>query len=249
MALSENNQPSDDRNGAADKDGERRTLRRKSINVKKTVLCEMTGQNGSEGKNLYFYINDISSAGMKITSDLFIPEDNRVTLKFYLDSPLAVEGRVVWARECGKGNYHIGLEFTGDSEENKKAIQSLLSWAEPYQQKRSLKIHATHHFEAGIADSTRQFYAYIIVISPGGMEITCGSALPEGELCTLTFTLHNKLAPVTVKSSVIAQREIPPLSDDDYLEKSFKIWLSFQESEPVAEHLEEALQKGYLAME
>ncbi|MGV8120407.1 MAG: PilZ domain-containing protein [Candidatus Xenobiia bacterium LiM19] len=249
MAFSENTQPSGGRNGSAEKDGERRTLRRKSIKVKKTVLCEMAGQNEGEGKNLYFYINDISPGGMKITSDIFLPEDNRLTLKFYLDSPLAVEARVVWARECGKGNYTIGLEFTGDSEDNKKAIQSLLDWAEPYERKRSLKIHATHHFEAALTDSKRQFYAYIIVISPGGMEITCGSTLPEGDLCTLTFTLHNKLAPVTVNSTVIAQREIPPLSDDDFLEKTFKIWLSFQESEPVAEHLEDALQKGYLAME
>ena len=72
MAFSENTQPSGGTNGSAEKDGERRTLRRKSIKVKKTVLCEMAGQNESEGKNLYFYINDISPGGMK-NNQRYIP--------------------------------------------------------------------------------------------------------------------------------------------------------------------------------
>jgi hypothetical protein len=233
----------------ADSDAERRKLRRKFINVKKTVLCEMAGRGEEEGKNLYFHINDISPGGMKITSDVFLPEDNVITMKFYLDAPLELQSRVVWARECGKGNYQMGLEFVSDSEETEKAIRTMLDWAEPFRQKRSLRIHATHHFELDLAGSRKHFYAYVIVISPGGMEITCGSPLPEGEPCNLTFTLHSKLAPVTVMSSVIAQREVPPLSDDDLLDKTFKIWISFVEGEPVAEHLEDALQKGYLAME
>ncbi len=249
MALSEDNGPSGGRNGAVEDDIERRTLRRKAINVKKTVLCELAGQNDSEGKNLYFFINDISPGGMKITSDIFLPENNDVTMRFYLGSPLMVDARVVWASEFGKGNFHIGLEFIADSEANKKAVPKLLEWSQPYERKRSLKVHATHHFEADLIDSKKHFYAYIIVISPGGMEMTCESPLPEGQPCNLTFTLHNKLAPITVTCNVIAQREVPPLSGDDFLEKTFKIWLSFQESESVAVHLEDALEKGFLALE
>lgn len=55
---------------------ERRKFCRKAILMKRMLLSEMTGECDSPEKQFYLNINDISEDGMKITTDVFIPEDN-----------------------------------------------------------------------------------------------------------------------------------------------------------------------------
>jgi hypothetical protein len=105
---------------------ERRTIPREILPVKRTVLATISGMDGEEEQQLYLHINDISEKGMRITTDIFVPEDNRIRLRFLFDQPLEIEARTVWAKELGKGNYVMGLELFQDSEIQRSGSLTIL---------------------------------------------------------------------------------------------------------------------------
>ncbi|MHC9541191.1 MAG: PilZ domain-containing protein [Vulcanimicrobiota bacterium] len=226
---------------------ERRKIRRKIIRTRKTVLTEITCEGHHEKRQCYISINDFSESGMRITSDVFIPENTIIELNLTLEQPVKLEGRVAWTKEFGQGNHMIGLEFSLDSEVNGMSIPLILEWIKPYEVRHSLRPCFTRHFEACFADTVIKFYGYILVISPGGMEIKCAHPLPEGKDFTVKFSLFEKLLPISIRGIILFQKEVQPLCELDFLQKSQKIWIEFLQPDLVYKHIQEAYARGMLS--
>lgn len=220
-------------------DKERRQVRRIAIAVMRTVLSEISGIGEMGEKQFYLYINDISEKGMRFTTDIFIPEENKVKLRLFLDSPLELDARTVWAKEIGKGNYVMGLEFTGDSEVNGRNIPRLINWARPPEDIRSLFLHTSLNFEGLFRESKRKFFAHVIVINPEGIELTCDFPFPLAQEFSLTFTINEKIAPLTVNGKVVFQKEIISPGAVDCPIKIYKTWIEFVDPPSVERHIQE----------
>ena len=70
---------------------------------------------------------DLSGGGIQLRTECFIPLRAEVTLDFYLgnESPVALEGRVVWAQKVPHAeNYRIGVEFV-ESQQNMRAKETV----------------------------------------------------------------------------------------------------------------------------
>ncbi|MDQ7824002.1 MAG: PilZ domain-containing protein [Candidatus Eremiobacteraeota bacterium] len=225
---------------------ERRQIRRKLIKVRKTVLAEIFQAQDEERKKCYIYINDVSEGGLRITCDVFIPENTVIKLLITLEKQVALEGKVVWAKEFGSGNYTMGLELSQDRDDYRENVDFLFDWASPMEVKRSFRPRATKHFELHTEEQVTKFYAHLLIISPGGMELIFRKPLPEDRDFSLTFALFEKGKPITTRARVIFQRELVPLCPLDYLEKTYKIWIEFFDTEAVFAHLEEAVSRGAL---
>lgn len=226
---------------------ERRKIRRRTFRTQKTVLAEITGEGSPEQLRTYIFINDLSENGMKMTTNVLIPENNHIRLGLSMENRIEVEGRVAWGREVGRGNYVMGIELSSDSELNRVGIPRLIEWALPFEQKRSIRLSVTRSLDVQWEDGRKKSYAHFLMISPGGMEILHEAPFPEGRELTLTFSLTEKLPSITTCGRVLFQRKIPPLCDMDLIQDTHKIWISFQTPEIVQEHIQAAMDKGLIA--
>ncbi|MDQ7826479.1 MAG: PilZ domain-containing protein [Candidatus Eremiobacteraeota bacterium] len=223
---------------------ERRKFRRKAILVKRMVLSELAKGNGSGQRQFYLHINDISDHGMKITTDIFIPEENLIRMKLLLEPPLEIDARVVWAREIGKGNYKMGLEFLGDSGHNSVEVPHLLEWVHTYEEKkRTYSLQAPVYCEILTEGTMKKFFPYVLSISPAAMEFTCDFPFPLTDEAVFSFSVHEKLSPVTVKGKILFQKDSTPPGGPDFLKKIYRVVVEFLEPPAVEKHLMEALDR------
>jgi len=230
MEENAENTPSGEKEGNGVPAVERRTLPREKIPVKRMVLATLSGLQGDEEQQLYLHINDISEKGMRITTDIFVPEENSLRLRLLLDQPLEIDGRTVWARELGRGNYVMGIELFQDSELYQKNFGSLLEWACPTEEKQVHYLRRNILFDGWFHNGSRKFFAHVVSLSPGGMEITCDFAFPIGESFTLTFKVEEREAPLTVTGKVIFQDAIGTLEVGP-CPALYRTWIEFVEEE------------------
>ncbi|GEM_PF-937974 len=218
---------------------ERRRMKRTLLKSRNVILAEIIIDENLPSSTHYVYINDICELGMRITTDADIPLDGDVTLKLMIGQPTPVELHPIWKKEIGNKNIIIGLEFIVDSAINKDGVPGLLKWAQPFYGKKSSRINAPVFLETDFEEGEKRFYAYVIVMSPGGMELMNEFSFPEDKDINLTFTLNKKVPPITTGARVLFQREITPLYRELKRSNNFKVWLEFFEPELIKQHLQD----------
>lgn len=220
---------------------DRRIAARIPLSSRNVILVETFA--GEEGPvNLYIYISNVSETGMRITSDLLLPIDLNLRMKFMLDRPIEAEARLNWFKEIGAKNFLMGLEFLKDSEINKSGVPALLKWAEPRYGKKSIRINSKIFIETDFTNISNRFYTYMVVISEKGMEIRNNFPFPEEGEFALKFSLGRKSQGISTRGRVLFQREIRPGQDDFKLASYHKIWVEFLEPERVRDHINETLE-------
>jgi len=223
---------------------ERRRVKRTLLKSRNVILVDIRIDENLPPSTHYVYINDLSEIGMRITTDADIPLEDTVRLTMMIGQPTPVDLHPVWKKEIGNKNIIIGLEFTDDSAVNEAGIPALLKWSQPFYGKKSFRVNAPVFLETDFEESEKRFYAYVVVISPGGMEIMNEFPFPEKKNLELTFTLNKKVPPITAGARVLFQREITPLYQELKRSNNFKVWLEFLEPELVRQHLYDTQQRN-----
>jgi len=223
---------------------ERRRVKRTLLKSRNVILVDIQIDPNLPPSTHYVYINDVSDLGMRITTDADIPLEGDITLTLMIGQPTPVELRPVWKKEIGDRNIIIGLEFMTDSAVNRDGIPVLMKWAQPFYGKKSFRINAPVFLETDFEEGEKRFYAYVVVMSPGGMELMNEFPFPEAREFTLTFTLSKKVPPITTGARVLFQREITPLYRELKRSNNFKVWLEFFETELIRQHLLDTQKRG-----
>ncbi|MDD5070500.1 MAG: PilZ domain-containing protein [Candidatus Omnitrophica bacterium] len=82
-------------------------------------------------KNCYFYTvsKDMSSGGVKIVTDDFIPMGNSLKLNINLiEKVVRLKAKVAWCnKERANDRYSVGLQFSEISDTNKRSIDQFLN--------------------------------------------------------------------------------------------------------------------------
>lgn len=223
---------------------ERRRVKRTLLKSRNVILVDIRIDENLPPSTHYVYINDLSELGMRITTDADIPLEDTVRLTLMIGQPTPVDLHPIWKKEIGNKNIIIGLEFIDDSAVNEAGVPALLKWAQPFYGKKSFRINAPIFLETDFEEAEKRFYAYVVVISPGGMEIMNEFPFPEGKDLTLTFTLNKKVPSITTGARVLFQREITPLYQELKRSNNFKVWLEFLEPELIKQHLHDTQQRN-----
>ena len=83
----------------------------------------------SEKKYFYTVGKDLSTNGVKIISEEFLPKDNRLMVTINLvDRVLNLQAKVAWCNKLRIAErYHAGLEFLDVDKENQRSISRFLN--------------------------------------------------------------------------------------------------------------------------
>ncbi len=219
---------------------ERRMVKRSVLTSRNLVSAQIFQEGVEAPQSHYVYINDLSTEGMKITADTVYPDKTKLRFNLNLNEPIELETVVIWSKEIGSKNYKIGMMFVSESEINQKGIPALLQWAYPHFGKKSFRINAPMQFRFECEGQRRSFSAYVIVVSPRGIEIISNASFPENVEFKLTFTLNPNLKPITPRCTVLFQKNIKPVFEQEFLAEFYQIWIEFVDSEMVINHIKEA---------
>jgi len=218
---------------------ERRKVKRSVLTSRNMVYSQIFQEGMEVPHTQYIYINDLSPEGMKVTADTVYPEKTKLKFILNLNEPIELEAIVIWSKEIGTKNYKIGLNFT-DSQMNQKGIPALLQWACSHFGKKSFRINAPIQFRFECEGERRSFSAYVIVISPRGIEIKSDASFPENKKFKLTFTLNPSLKPISPHGIVLFQKSIKPLFEQEFLAEFYQVWIEFIDSDVVIKHIQDA---------
>ena len=216
---------------------ERRKTRRYGLSSRNLVSAQIEEKTGEGHRTQYIFINDVSSEGLRITSETGLEPSSIVTLTLMLSGTTQIEAKVIWSREIGGSSFRIGLEFIRESAINDSGIPELLKWAHSYYGKSSFRANIPITFLVEDQETRRSLSAYVIVISPKGVELKSGFRLPENCSMSFSFTLNPGIQRITARGTVLFQRKIKPLFDEDILAEFWQAWIEFQDSDIVRGHI------------
>lgn len=222
---------------------ERRILRRKKIAARKIMLVEISFKPEEPPKkcNIHLQISDINECGIMIATDTLFPVGTNLNMRLYLHKPVNLEGQVRWNKETVGNNNIMGIQFPETSEVNRIGVSELLAWAEPYVEKRTHKVKKIIPFISELEETRNEFNAYVVLISPSGMEILHRTDLPEGRDINLIFPLKQGIQPVKVRSRVVLQWKIKVDCEETLFPVRQKIWIEFLEPDVIQKHIQKAL--------
>jgi len=102
--------------------------KRPRFRIANTVRCEDLIDN----RPFYTVIRDISSGGIKLTSEDFIGIDRQVRVKINLvDASVEGLGKVVWCNQQPYSNrFQIGIEFTDINSTGQKVLENFIGTIE-----------------------------------------------------------------------------------------------------------------------
>jgi len=220
---------------------ERRIAVRKVLIVRKMTLAEIVVGDSGVPRIHYVYINDISETGIRLSSDILFSPEKKIRLKLFLNKPITVEVCLRWKKEIGINNYVNGMEFVVDTPEQKAGLQKLITWAEPYFEKSSFKLNHTLFLQTNLGKPLDGVYVYALSISPGRLEILSNTPLPENREFSVQFSLHQDLSPITTVAQVMHMVDTTPEELDSMEHRNYTIWLEFNDSTAVKEHLAEMM--------
>ncbi len=186
---------------------ERRSAVRVKISLKKTFSAEVQLDTP---KKCYLYIVDISQGGMKIMTDLVFPERRTFLITFYLEQedPLELAVEVVWKKQVVGYMNVIGMKFVAISPRSFEKIEQFVEKYSIDTSKRIFKLNKMITMQIQKQEEWANFYAYVISISPQGLEYTTDYSLPASEEFALRFYAEQGQAPMEAQARVLFQKEI-----------------------------------------
>jgi len=186
---------------------ERRSTVRKKISLKKTFSAEVQLDTPQK---CYLYIVDISHGGMKIMTDLVFPERRTFLITFYLEQedPLELAVEVVWKKQVVGYMNVMGMKFVAMSPKSFNKIEQFVSKYSIDTSKRIFKLNKMITMQIEKGEEWANFYAYILSISPQGLEYTTDYNIPENEEFGLRFYADQGQAPIEAKARILFQKEI-----------------------------------------
>lgn len=183
---------------------ERRTDARKKIDLKRTFKAEVILDTVQP---CYVYIIDVSQGGMKIMTDLDIPEHRTFLMKLFLEETIELAVEIVWAKKMVGYMNVIGLRFVAMSSKAMAKIEAFIAQYSIDTTKRIVKLHKMLNMQIKKEEEWVNFYAFILNVSPNGLEFTTDYPLPENEF-SLHFYLEQGQMPFEADVRVLFQREI-----------------------------------------
>lgn len=118
---------------------EKRRAKRLKEESEVTITIVAGGKKYSKEKVIYNSGKDISAAGAKIQSNIFLPIDTLLKIDFKLKNlqqMITATGKVKWIKIiCEDECYHAGVEFVNTPAEAIKKLSDYISW------KQKLKNH------------------------------------------------------------------------------------------------------------
>lgn len=220
---------------------EKRILRRKKIKIREPLTAEIMLTTSKESINCKIWINDLSECGMNISTDKAFPEGTDFSIKLALYQETELDCQARWSKETSKDKYIIGIMFHNSSAKNRENIMHLMKWAEPYKEKWSNIIKRNVLFKTGQVKELSGFTAFVVSISPTGMEMLCSIKLPEREEFELIFALKPDLPELNVFSRVLYQFEFKVDCDPLLLPVKNKIWIEFLKADGIQKHIFDSL--------
>lgn len=186
---------------------ERRSTTRRKISLKKTFSAEVQLDTPQK---CYLYIVDISQGGMKIMTDLIFPERRTFLITFYLEQedPLELAVEVVWKKQVVGYMNVTGMKFVAMSPKSFSKIEQFVSKYSIDTSKRIFKLNKMITMQVEKEGEWVSFYAYVLSISPQGLEYTTDYNLPAGEEFPLRFYAEQGQAPLEASARILFQKEI-----------------------------------------
>lgn len=186
---------------------ERRSTVRKKISLKKTFSAEIQLDTT---KKCYLYIVDISQGGMKIMTDIVFPERRTFLITFYLEQedPLELAVEVVWKKQVVGYMNVTGMKFVAMSPKSFNKIEQFVSKYSIDTSKRIFKLNRMITMQIAKGEEWENFYAYILSISPQGLEYTTDYNIPQNEEFPLRFYAEQGQAPMEAVARILFQKEI-----------------------------------------
>jgi c-di-GMP-binding flagellar brake protein YcgR len=184
---------------------ERRVFERRKIVLDKSIKAEVLLES-SDPRTTYIFIKDMSEGGLKIHSDMNLPVDMIIPIKFYLDSTLDVSVKVAWHKELG-GMHIMGLQFMDITDEASGVVRAFMDRYSPEGLRRNYRLDRTLAFQIDAGEQSMDFCALALNISAEGMRLINEFILPEGKEFPLKIILETELPPVHFTAQVSWQKQ------------------------------------------
>lgn len=184
---------------------ERRTEERKKISLKKPFLAEI---HLDQVRKTYIYIVDVSHGGMKIVTDLTIPEDQTFTLKLNMKEPATFVVKSIWQRQILGYMNAVGIKFMELSPEARAIVDSIVNKFAIDISRSICSPRKMMDFQIQQDGQWQTFYAYVINLSLEGLEYTTDFILPINEEFHLKAFFIQAEAPLEMAGRIASEKDL-----------------------------------------
>ncbi|MFH0802359.1 MAG: PilZ domain-containing protein [bacterium] len=186
-------------------DQERRVFERKKIVLDKNIKAEIT-LGSTTPRTIYLFIKDMSEGGLKIHSDINLPPDENIPIKFFLEDILNLTVRVAWHKEVG-GMHIMGLQFMDIAPDASGIIRNFMDKYSPEGRRKNFRLDRVLAVEMTEGNLSQKFYAFTLNLSTAGMRLINEFPLPENIDIPLSLVLEMDLPPVSCIARVARHKE------------------------------------------
>lgn len=192
---------------SGDRIANRRTIRRKSLSCNK-VFAGQVGE-GEDILPFYAYIVDISEAGMRLTTDVYLPINDPFHMSLVLDDSSVLDTDVVvrWKREMLGGTCMVGIQFINIPAESLAVVKNFMERHLADGKRKSFRLNRVLEVEINIEGQKDQVKTLTMDLSTQGMKITNEYSLPEDKIINLRLSLEFETKPVNIRARVRWQKE------------------------------------------
>lgn len=184
---------------------ERRIEERKKIYLKKPFHAEI---HLDEVCKTYIYIVDISHGGMKIMTDLSIPDKVEFTIKLLMRETISFVVETIWQRQVLGYMNAIGLRFVELSPEATNMIEGIMNKFAIDTSKKAYSLNKMVNLQIQEEGQWKNLYAYIIEMSPAGLEYTTDYIFPINEEFILRAFLIAGEPPIEVRAKIVSEADL-----------------------------------------
>ncbi len=186
---------------------DRRSIRRKSLSCNKVFAGELG--EGDDILPFYAYIVDISEAGMRLTTDVFLPVNDPFHINIILDDNSELDSDVVvrWKREMLGGTVMAGIQFINMPQKTQGVVRNFMSRHLADGKRKSFRLNRVLEVEINIEGQKDTVKTLTMDLSTQGMKITNEYALPEDKIINLRVHLEFEKKPVNIQARVRWQKE------------------------------------------
>lgn len=186
---------------------DRRSFKRKALRLNKIFVGEVG--EGYDIAQIYLYIVDISTGGMRITCDMDLPMDYVFHMDLTLDTPepLNTDIKVIWKKELFGGTKLMGIQFINLPDSSKKVILDFMEKHSEEGKRRAFRLDRVLPVEIEIEGKIEKFNSLTMDLSTVGMKISNPFPLPFDKLIKLKLMLDFEDSPVYLKARTAWQNE------------------------------------------
>ncbi|MDQ7825189.1 MAG: PilZ domain-containing protein [Candidatus Eremiobacteraeota bacterium] len=197
---------------------ERRKEDRKKIILNKTFLAEIHADRVIKG---YIYVIDISNQGLKVITDIDLPDDRPFLMKLFIPEPVELTSEVIWQKKVLGYMNAVGLRVIVQEKLTRENIEQFMTKYSIDTSQKIIHPNRQLSFQCKKDGRWESFYAFLLTISLEGMEITTDYLLPSGEALILRCDLEAGRPPLEEKVTYEFRGDLPTGRD--------KGWFGFTE--------------------